>query len=302
MSTTLIAPEDLQRSLASSAGYDRGLATWALEVVSNTAMLVANRFDWTPENVPPAVQSVISMAAATAVFMACCLPFLDRTITLSWQSFAAIGLLCLSKILEFKLSAIILDEISAFELKAWLGITLFMSYATDIFLGEKPSIFKFLFIVLTVAGLVFIAKSGRTDSGNINYRRIVVPLVFYLLARYGYGIVVRASENYISSTMALFFALILMAIILLPRAKPLEIFKKNQKGAWVVVLTKIPNVAGLLAENAVIAVSLASASFIQPMILCSLFVIALIRKEPITKLRFIGSVICMVGIIGFQVC
>ena len=144
------------------------------------------------------------MAAATAVFMACCLPFLDRTITLSWQSFAAIGLLCLSKILEFKLSAIILDEISAFELKAWLGITLFMSYATDIFLGEKPSIFKFLFIVLTVAGLVFIAKSGRTDSGNINYRRIVVPLVFYLLARYGYGIVVRASENYISSTMALF--------------------------------------------------------------------------------------------------
>ena len=216
------------------------------------------------------------MAAATAVFMACCLPFLDRTITLSWQSFAAIGLLCLSKILEFKLSAIILDEISAFELKAWLGITLFMSYATDIFLGEKPSIFKFLFIVLTVAGLVFIAKSGRTDSGNINYRRIVVPLVF--------------------------FALILMAIILLPRAKPLEIFKKNQKGAWVVVLTKIPNVAGLLAENAVIAVSLASASFIQPMILCSLFVIALIRKEPITKLRFIGSVICMVGIIGFQVC
>ena len=38
-----------------------------------------------------------------------------------------------------------------------------------------------------MAGLVFIAKSGRTDSGNINYRRIVVPLVFYLLARYGYG-------------------------------------------------------------------------------------------------------------------
>lgn len=63
MATTLISPEDLQRSLASSAGYDRGLATWALEVVSNTAMLVANRFDWTPENVPPAVQSVISLAA-----------------------------------------------------------------------------------------------------------------------------------------------------------------------------------------------------------------------------------------------
>ena len=102
--------------------------------------------------------------------------------------------------------------------------------------------------------------------------------------------------------MALFFALILMAILLLPRAKRLEIFMKNHKGAWVVVLTKIPNVAGLLAENAVIAVSLASASFIQPTRLCSLFVIALIRIEPITKLRFICSVICMAGIIGFQIC
>lgn len=245
------------------------------------------------------------MAAATAVFMACCLPFLDRTFVISWQSFAAIALLCLSKILEFKLSAIILLEISAFELKAWLGITLFMSYATDIFLGEKPSVFKFIFIIVTVAGLIFIAKSGREDTSSgakINYRRIALPLTFYLLARYGYGIVVRASADYISSTMALFFALILMAIVLLPRAKPVQMYRKNVKGAWVVILTKIPNVAGLLAENAIIAVSLATASFIQPMILCSLFIIALLRKEPITKLRFIGSLVCMVGIIGFQMC
>ena len=63
MADTLISPEDLQRSLASSAGFDRGLASWALEVVSNTAMLIANRFDWTAENVPPAVQSVVSLAA-----------------------------------------------------------------------------------------------------------------------------------------------------------------------------------------------------------------------------------------------
>lgn len=59
----LITPEDLQRSLASSAGFDRGLASWALEVVSNTARLVANRQDWTPDNVPPAIQAVVSLAA-----------------------------------------------------------------------------------------------------------------------------------------------------------------------------------------------------------------------------------------------
>ena len=41
------------------------------------------------------------MAAATAVFHICRPPFLDRTITFSWQSFAAIGLLCLLEDPEF---------------------------------------------------------------------------------------------------------------------------------------------------------------------------------------------------------
>lgn len=63
MSTTLIAPEDLQRSLASSAGFDSGLASWALEVVSNTARLIANQPGWDRDNVPPVIQSVVSLAA-----------------------------------------------------------------------------------------------------------------------------------------------------------------------------------------------------------------------------------------------
>lgn len=63
MADTLISPEDLQRSLSSSAGFDQGLAEWALEVVSNTARLIANRPQWTAENVPPVVQSTVSLAA-----------------------------------------------------------------------------------------------------------------------------------------------------------------------------------------------------------------------------------------------
>ncbi len=157
-----------------------------------------------------------------------------------------------------------------------------MSYATDIFLGEKPA-FSSFFYRAYCCRTCFIAKSGRTDSGNINYRRIVVPLVFYLWQRYGYGIVVRASENYISRPWRCSFALILMAIILLPRAKPLEIFKKNQKGCMVVVLTKIPNVAGLLAGERCYCCESCECVIYQPMILCSLFVIALIRKKSLSQ-------------------
>lgn len=60
--TALIDLEYLQASLTDSARFDVGLARWAVEVVSNTARLVANRTDWTLENVPPAVQSVVSLA------------------------------------------------------------------------------------------------------------------------------------------------------------------------------------------------------------------------------------------------
>lgn len=66
MATThdpLLTPEQLQRSLTDPARFDTGLAEWALEVVSNTARLLANRTEWTAETVPPAVQSVVSLAA-----------------------------------------------------------------------------------------------------------------------------------------------------------------------------------------------------------------------------------------------
>lgn len=59
----LVSPESLRRSLGDAVTFDDALADWALEVVSNTAKLVANRPTWTPESVPPAVQSVISLAA-----------------------------------------------------------------------------------------------------------------------------------------------------------------------------------------------------------------------------------------------
>ena len=59
----LVAPELLRRSLGDAVTFDDALADWALEVVSNTAKLIANRATWTIENVPPAVQSVISLAA-----------------------------------------------------------------------------------------------------------------------------------------------------------------------------------------------------------------------------------------------
>lgn len=238
------------------------------------------------------------MCSSMSVFLAFTLPLQELRFTLAWQSFAAIALIALCKLLEFQMSALLLKQLSAFELKAWLGVTLFVSYITDVLYGADLRVMKILCITVTVVGLVFIARSGR--EGKIEYRRIAVPLVLYLAAKYGYGLVIKAFTQYVSPTVQLLPALIIIAIIMLFKIKPSEMLKKNKQGAFKVILARIPNTVGMLIENAVIAISLANYSFIQPMILVSLFLIGIIRKESHSRLNLIGSIICVAGVIMFQ--
>ena len=246
------------------------------------------------------------MAAATSLLMIFYLPFDSRLFVMSWQSFAAILLMALSKLLEFKLAAVILTEMSAFELKAWLGITVFLSYGIDLVSGTSAlglnTVWKFGFIALSAAGLFMIARSG---GKKIDYKRIILPLVGYLLAKLGYGLIVNfvcsfGGVSYISPTLSLFFALVLLAVVLAPKVHPIKLFKEKTRGAMFVSLTKIPNVVGLVCENMVAAESMANYSFIQPMILVALFFIGLIKREECTRLNIIGGIVCIAGIIGFQ--
>lgn len=250
------------------------------------------------------------MSAGTVVFMGLMLPFLkasDRFITLCPQTVVAILLIALCKLLEFSMSAKILLSMSVFELKAWLGITLFMSYFTDVFRGQPLEVRKIAFICVTALGLVFIAVSGRNQ---VNYKKIAIPLVLYLLQSYGYGFVITGAEKYTSSTMTLFFALILLAVILIPLAKPWAIAKKSpekSKGVLLVLSSKLPNAVGLIVMNYVAVLSLTSYAFIQPMILIVIFLMGLLPKknkeeasQKPSTLSFVGSILCVVGIILFQ--
>ena len=246
------------------------------------------------------------MAAATSLLMLFYLPFDSRVFVLSWQAFASILLMATSKMLEFQLAAVILKEMSAFELKAWLGVTVFISYGVDLISGVSllglNTVWKFCFISLSALGLFMIAKSG---GKKINYGKILFPLIGYLLVKFGYGLIVsffcnEGSSCYISPTLSLFFALVLLLVILAPKVHPIKLFKEKTKGAMFVSLTKIPNVIGLVCENIVATQSMANYSFIQPMILVVLFFISIIRKEECTKLNIMGGLICIAGIIGFQ--
>ena len=237
------------------------------------------------------------MCSSMSVFLALSLPFQNLSFSLTWQSFLAVLLVAMCKMLEFQMSARVLKQLSAFELKAWLGITLFASYFTDILFGSELNIIKLICIFATAAGLVFIARSSK---GGVNYKHIILPLVLYLVSKYGYGLIIRSFSPYASSTMQLLLAMVIISLIMLPRVHIRELIKNNRSGVVKVVLARIPNTLGMLLENAVISISLANYSFIQPMILVTLFVIGLIRREKRSRLNLIGSIICIVGIVAFQ--
>lgn len=237
------------------------------------------------------------MCSSMSVFLAVSLPFQQLSFSFEWQSVLAVLLVVVCKMLEFRMSARVLKQLSAFELKAWLGITLFASYFTDILFGSELSIIKLICIFATAAGLIFIARSS---NGGVNYKQIILPLVLYLVSKYGYGLVIKSFSPYASSTMQLLPAMVIISLIMLPRVHIRELIKNNRSSVVKVVLARIPNTLGMLLENAVISISLANYSFIQPMILVTLFVIGLIRREKRSRLNLIGSIICIVGIVAFQ--
>lgn len=243
------------------------------------------------------VEVTFLMAAATSVFMTLLLPLLGIPFSpFSWQLLLAVLLIAADKLLEFVLGTAVLKEMSAFELKAWLGTVLFLSYFTDTFAyGGTFRPIGLLFIAVTAAGLFLIARSNRK---NVRYRKIVLPLLFYLATKYGYAIVMRYAEPYGDSTQILYFSLILLAAALFPMSHILRLIREKKKGVLITAATKLPNAVGLYAENAALAVSLTGFSMIQPLILIALFLIGCIRGE--NRRGIAGAVISILGIVGFQ--
>ncbi len=96
--------------------------------------------------------------------------------------------------------------------------------------GEEVKLLRILCIALTAPGLVLIATVGKR---KVNYREIALWLILYILGKFLYGVVMQQCTPYISSQMTLFIALVLLAVILIPAAKPMKIVGglcRGQKG------------------------------------------------------------------------
>ncbi|MBQ8978573.1 MAG: hypothetical protein IJ080_02290 [Oscillospiraceae bacterium] len=248
-------------------------------------------------------QLTFIMAAFSALFLTPFLftPLVDKTFTLSPVTFLCIGIMVLAKWCEFAMNAKILTQMSVFELKAWMGLTLFISYFYDVAAGvQRLSALKIGFIVLSALGLIIIASEGKQ---KVNYKAIAIPLVIYIGQSFAYGYAVRISAGHISSEIALYIALIILALLLIPSAKPLKLTQNREgmKGFLITAGVKLPNAAGLIAYNAVARESMTNYAFVMPMCLITIFVIDILNKnEKLSPTRLAGSILVVAGIVGSQ--
>ncbi len=118
------------------------------------------------------------MCSSMSVFLLFSLPFQEISFDFSFYAFLGVMLTALCKLFEFKMCSAVLREMSAFELKAWLGITLFVSYFTDILFGEQIRVLKLLCLGFTAAGLVMIVHSDKKEKVNYNKDNNTSPALY----------------------------------------------------------------------------------------------------------------------------
>lgn len=161
-------------------------------------------------------------------------------------------------------------------------------------------------------------SGGRRKLTRGELLRLIPAMALYIFAKFSYGLIMRAGEPYLSKNTGLFISMLaltaIMAVAIFPKRAEGGLLKRLylanerpcdyavfKKMLLIVFLTRLPNIAGLLAENALIGMSLTLYSFVQPLILVTLFFITIAKRERFTAKNLLGSLMCVGAIAMFQI-
>lgn len=241
------------------------------------------------------------VALSSCVFMLPALFYSDLVFKPDIGSAVTILLVTADKIVEFSAAAAVLKKLSGFETKAWLGTALFLSYFSDIFLfGEEFKALKLVFIFITCGCLALMVKNARSTEKD-RYKKIWIILIFYILSKYFYGIIIKAGSGSISPLASVYASMVIISAVYLFKSDLKGIFGEKRRGTAIVFFTRIPNTAGLVLENILIGRSLTMYSLEQPLILAMLLIYSFIRRENTSKVSIISGALCLLAIFAFKI-
>ena len=239
------------------------------------------------------------VSVATAVFLALLLPFFGWNFALSWRSAVILLLLIAFKIGEFYTSAYLLKTVSAYELKAWLSINVIVSYLVDLGRGKETFFWSFIpCAAVMLLGIGMIAFTHH-EEGEEKKKRGVFYVLFslaYIASKFLYGLAINelGLTDQASRISVLLLVMLGVALIQLPFVRFKSFFRK--KGILLGAVTRLPNALGLWTEAIAAQQNLLLYSLVHPMQLLILFVVALVKREKLGKVKLIGSIITLVTV------
>ena len=198
-------------------------------------------------------------------------------------------LLFLVKLLEFYTSAKLLKTFSAYELKAWLGSNIILSYFYNVLFEKELWKVEMLFLsIFLIVGIAMILKEKKEVMNLLLY------ILGFVMSKLFYGILIGQVIGLNEKISILFILMLLLTFSHLPFVSTKKIF--STVGVTKGVLTRIPNAAGLIFESMAATENLYLYAMIQPIQLLILFCISLARRENMGKWKFFGSMLCILCI------
>lgn len=244
---------------------------------------------------PPEFAFIVSFA--TMIWIGVLIPFTGWGFVFTVHNLFLLLSLVVWKIMEFYTSAVLLKTVSAYELKAWLGINIAWSYYYNTIQGiYQWNIWVVLFTLMLFTGIIMIVQGQTVQEGafSISKKRLCILFLLFIASKFLYGLTMGQMTE-CKTTSVLSLVMLLTALMQWKRVKIKELIKRSgMTGAF---LTRIPNAAGLILEAFAAIESLFLYAMIQPVQLALLFIVSLVKKEPMRKKKLAGSLLCI-----FSVC
>lgn len=233
------------------------------------------------------------VATATSVWLGIMLLFSGWKFEFSAKNMIVLACLVAWKLGEFYSSAVLLKIVSAYELKALLGINVIISYFSNV-LSDKYSLNPIIIIlaVIMVIGIILILAQ-KSESKNI--KSIVLLSMVYSLSKFFYGFQMGMISKECSPLSVLLVVMIIVALLQLPNIKIAEMLKRE--GVSKGFLSRLPNALGLFTEALAAKHSIFFYAMIQPMQQLLLFGHSIIIKEEMGKKKLAGSLLTLISVV-----
>ena len=231
------------------------------------------------------------VSIVTVFWLLLCLPVTGWQMNFNLYSILLLICLIVWKILEFYTTAMLLKHMEPYELRAWLGINVVLSYGINLLEGKNSFRISILVLVICLLTGIYLILTAQAER---KLTRSIVVCLLYIVSKFMYGLQMGYTVSYGNSITILILVLTIVAVIQLPHLSKRTLpDKKKMLG---VVVSRLTNAAGLITEAEAATANIFFYTLVQPIQLFVLFIVCLITRKPMSRRKRVGSVLCVAAV------